>query len=338
MSISYKKPKLKNIHYDNFVSKLSSLSGKVIVITGTTSGTGYVAAKTVAERGAKVILLNRASNRAEDSLKKLKEDCPKAELINVECDLQSFASVRQAAQKIASLCTGGIDVLCNNAGVMALTDKATGDGFDVQMQTNHLSHFLLTKELMPYLEKSAAQKADARIVNHSSVARFGVKKLEKKYLEKNGGNLGGDGSRMMPFPGGRWVRYSQTKLANAAFTACLHEKLQAKKSNIKAVVAHPGLAITDLQTTTVKDGGMGGWFTSFFMKSGQTQEDGALGIIKGMIEENINSGVFIGPGSGKFALKGEVVKFPLESFYDNQAIRDMLWQKSCEAIGEDFVI
>lgn len=72
-----------------------------------------------------------------------------AELHAVDCDLQAFASVEAAAARVAGLCPEGVDVLCNNAGVMALPDQATGDGFDVQMQTNHLSHFLLTRELWP---------------------------------------------------------------------------------------------------------------------------------------------------------------------------------------------
>lgn len=85
-------------------------------------------------------------------------------------------------------------MLCNNAGVMALSDTATKDGYDVQMQTNHLSHFLLTKELWPVLmKKSKSAGSDVRVVNHSSVARNSpAKPLMPEYFGKNGGNLGGD--------------------------------------------------------------------------------------------------------------------------------------------------
>ena len=86
--------------------------------------------------------------------------------------------------KINELCIDGLDVLCNNAGVMALKDKATIDGFDVQMQTNHLSHFLLTKLCMALLEKASQLRDEARIVNHSSIARFQTKRLKEKFLEK----------------------------------------------------------------------------------------------------------------------------------------------------------
>mgnify|MGYP000220742192 CR=1 FL=1 len=116
-----------------------------------------------------------------------------------------------------------IDVLVNNAGVMALVDQATSDGYDVQMQTNVLSHFLITKELFPLLRKSK----QARIVNHSSMARLGGP-LKTKYFEASGGNLGGDGTdeENSSFRGPRWSRYHQTKLANASFTYGLKQKLE----------------------------------------------------------------------------------------------------------------
>ena len=341
MKNGYKKPDLKTVYYDKEIEKISSLDGKNFAITGTTSGTGFIAAKTVAKKGARVFLLNRKSNRSKKSYDLLSEFCPDADFVNIECDLQSFESVKKASQMIINECKNGLDALCNNAGVMALKDQATNDGFDIQMQTNHLSHFLLTKELIPILKKAADNKGESRVVNHSSIARFGVKKLEAKYFEKKGGNLGGNGSNMLLsafIPQGRWTRYAQTKLANAAFTACLHEKFQNKNLNIKSMVAHPGLAVTELQNTTVKDGGMGAWLTSQFMKSGQTMEDGAIGIIKCMSDSNAKSGEFYGPGKGKMDGKGPVVKFELEDFYDNKEAKDLLWNKSCEAIGEDFLI
>ena len=336
MSPNYKKPTLKNMYYDDVAKNLPSLKGKTVAITGTTSGTGSVAAKTMADRGARLILLNRASTKADKALEELKTSLPSAEFLPVECDLQNFASVRNAAAKVKALCPNGLDVLCNNAGVMALEDAATSDGFDVQMQTNHLSHFLLTKELFSALEKAAELRDEARIVNHSSIARFG-KKLNAKYLEKNGGNLGGNGSSMF-FGGARWVRYQQTKLANAAFTSCLHEQLQKVNPKIKAMVAHPGLATTSLHDTTVGDGGMSSWSTGLMMKAGQSMEDGAIGIIKCMADPEAKSGTFMGPGSSKMAMKGPVVAFDLEDFYNNQETRDLLWNKSCEAIGETFDI
>ena len=141
-----------SVHYPAFKARLPSMEGKTAVITGTTSGTGRVAARTLAELGAKLLPLNRSSSRSTESLAELREAFPDAELHAVECDLQSFASVRAAGERVHELCPEGVHVLCNNAGVMALPDEATEDGFDVQMQTNHLSHFLLTRALAPLLE------------------------------------------------------------------------------------------------------------------------------------------------------------------------------------------
>ncbi len=328
-----------SVHFPSFKAGLPSMAGKTVVITGTTSGTGKVAAETVAELGAKLLVLNRASERSTAGFAELSAAFPDADLHDVECDLQLFSSVQTAADKVAELCPEGIHVLCNNAGVMALADTATSDGFDSQMQTNHLSHFLLTRELMPLLERAADATGEARVVNHSSTARLNPSKtLQAKFLEKNGGNLGGDGSKLqnMMVMGPRWLRYNQTKLANAAFTAALHNRLQERGSKVKAFVAHPGFARTHLQVTTAKEGGMGGRFTKVFQRFSQTAEDGAMGILSCMCLPDAESGQFYGPGSGITAIKGKAEPFPLESFYDNPETRELVWSKSEEAIGKSF--
>jgi len=330
-----------SVHFPAFKSKLPSMAGKTVVITGTTSGTGHVAARTVAELGAKVLLLNRKSSRSEASGAELREAFPDAELHDVECDLQSFESVRGAAERVRELCPEGVHVLCNNAGVMALPDTATPDGFDVQMQTNHLSHFLLTRELMPLLEKAAEADGEARVVNHSSAARmYPKKKLLPEYFDPKGGELGGDGTALsnMFMQSPRWLRYNQSKLANCAFTAALHHRLQAKGSKVKALVAHPGLSSTNLQKTSVKEGGMAKGFTKLFMKMSQSPEDGAMGILSCMCLPDARSGEFYGPGKGVMAAKGPARPFDLEPFYDDEASRELLWTKSEEAIGESFAL
>ncbi len=335
--MSYKKPKIKSKYFSNFSKTLPSMENKTVLITGTTSGTGYVAAITMAELGAKLIMLNRPSPRSIKIQNEIKEKNPNINIHTIDCDLQSFTSVRNAISKINKICSEGIDVLCNNAGVMALKDIATEDGYDIQMQTNHLSHFLLVCELFPLLEKASKERGESRIVNHSSIARLTVKKLEEKYLGKNGGNLGGNGKSML-FGGARWKRYGQTKFANAAFTAALHEKLQEKNSKIKALVAHPGLSNTELQVTTLKDGGMAKILTRFMMKRSQSEEDGSIGILSCMCLPEVESGQFWGPGKGMMAMKGKVKPFNLEKSYNNTETKKLLWEKSCKAIGKEFTI
>lgn len=157
-------------------SHTQDMSGRVAVVTGTTSGTGFVCARELAQLGAKVLLLNRESERATRALAQLKSEVPSGDFTAITCDLQRFDSVRAAAAAIREA-HDRVDVICNNAGVMALADRATPDGYDVQMQTNSISPFLLTKELLPLLKKSD----DGRVVNHTSMARLGAPH-EEKYL------------------------------------------------------------------------------------------------------------------------------------------------------------
>jgi NAD(P)-dependent dehydrogenase (short-subunit alcohol dehydrogenase family) len=326
MGGSYSVPDKKSLHYDALMESLPSMQGKVVVITGTTSGTGFVAARSAASKGAEVILLNRKSERSEKALEELKAAVPEATVTQLECDLMDFDSVRNATAEIKSK-YNKIDVLCNNAGVMALEDKATKDGYDVQMQTNHLSHFLLTKELYPLLEKAD----DPRVVNHTSISRFGSK-LQGKYLGKNGGHLGGNSSFL--FQGARWERYHQTKLANGLFTYALKAKVEKSGGKVKALLAHPGVAATNLQSTTAQDGGMGGMFTNQFMRFSQSLEDGACGIVRGICDADAVSGDFYGPGGGKTSFSGPAVKIPPDAFLLKPDQQALLWTESEKAVGE----
>jgi NAD(P)-dependent dehydrogenase (short-subunit alcohol dehydrogenase family) len=302
------------------------MSGKVVAITGTTSGTGFVCARELAKKGATVILLNRKSERSENALQQLKEAVPEANFDAIACDLQNLGSVREAIAAIKSKYKV-IDVLVNNAGVMALKDQATMDGYDTQMQTNVISHFLITKELFLLLKKSRA----ARIVNHSSMARLGGP-LEIEYFEKNGGNLGGDEAEgeNSGFRGPRWERYHQTKLANAVFTYGLKEKLEAADiSNIIPLLAHPGLSLTNLQVTTSEDGGMDA--DSDFMKQAQSAEDGATGIIRAAMDPEAEAGNFYGPTAGWTGYPDLIT--PEDLLLDKTNIR-INWEGCEKAVGK----
>jgi len=333
-SRSYKEPrKIETKWFHDFASKLPSLEGKVVLVTGCTSGTGFVAAQTMAKKGAHVVMLNRKSGRAEEAEKKLLEEAPGSKVTSVECDLQSFESVRGCAEKLKAMFGDtGIDVLCNNAGVMALADEATKDGYDVQMQTNHLSHFLLTKELFPLLEKGAQMRGEARIVNHSSGARAQPNKvLDAKYLGKNGGNLGGNGSSMI-FGGARWQRYHQTKLANAVFTLGLADRLTAANSKVKALVCAPGLASTNLQVTTNQNDGMS---ETWVMRYAQSAEDGTMPLLQCCAGEGVANGDFYEPTKKAMGMRatGPPAKFDLEKICTKEESRKILWEESEKACG-----
>jgi len=334
----YEKPKeLKSVWHPKYFEGLPRMEGKVVAITGCTSGTGFVCARDCARLGATVLMLNRNSERATAALEAVKVAAPGAKVIHIPCDLMSFAAVPEAAAKIReAVGETGLDVLCNNAGVMASKDEATKDGYDVQMQTNHLSHFLLTRELWPQLTKAAELRGEARVVNHSSVARKG-KKLEQKYMGKNGGNLGGDKEvGTMPCSGARWERYHQTKLANLVFTLALRDRVVTAGSKVKVMVAHPGVAATELQVHSVSDGGMSGGVANLIVS--QTAEDGALGILMSCCDPAVQSGGLYGPGGQ--GLKGMAKLLPAapEEKLADEASRTLLWEASEEATGGKFAI
>ncbi|MEM7037701.1 MAG: SDR family NAD(P)-dependent oxidoreductase [Bacteroidota bacterium] len=314
------------LHLNDVLEKHGQdMQNKVVAITGTTSGTGYVCAREMAKKGATVILLNRDSQRAVNSQQQLAQEVPDGKFEAVTCDLQNFDSVRNAVSEISSR-HEVLDVLVNNAGVMALKDRATNDGYDVQMQTNVLSHFLLTSGLFPLMRKSP----QARVVNHSSMARLGGP-LKAEYFEQRGGNLGGDGTEeeSFNFRGPRWERYHQTKLANANFTYGLKQKLEAENiGNVMSLLAHPGLAMTQLQLSSAAEGGM--QKESELMGQAQSAEDGATGIIRACMDPEAQSGDFFGPTAG---WKGYPDKLPPEDLLLDASNIQINWEGCEKAVG-----
>lgn len=328
---------MKSCVFDKVTKSLpTSVSGKVFAITGTTSGTGFIAATEVAKRGGVVLLLNRASKRFDESVTKLREAVPEGTFVPVTCDLQDFASVREAAKKVTDLGYDKLYCLANNAGITGTHDKATKDGYDVQMQTNHLSHFLLTSLLFPLIKAGAAEHGEARIVAHTSVARYMNKGLEEKYLGKNGGNLGGDSGTYLFGP--MADRYSQSKLADSVFVQCLNDKLASTSYGIKAVTAHPGISQTGFYEgdKAVK--------TNFFVRnivlpmlnkfSSQSPEDGSTGLLRCMMDPSVNSGKIYGP-KGNTGKPVELEPKPTET---DEKAKSMLWSASEAATGVTFSI
>lgn len=318
--------------FHTYVVTLPRLDGKTFVITGSTSGTGQVLARSCGRLGARVLVLNRPSARAVRAHRELLDEGVVA--VAVDCDLQSFEAVREAASEVAQLCPDGVDVLVNNAGVMGLDDLATDDGCDVQMQTNHLGHFLLTSAIWPLLCRAADAHGESRIVNHSSGARLGAP-LQPRYLQKNGGKLGGDS-----WPGlGRWQRYRQSKLANLLFTYALHDRVVADvpqyAGRVKSVCAHPGPTDSGLQHKAVDAGGRGLidryllWRT---LSAAQSVEDGTLGLARAACEPGVKSGAFYGPT--RKARVGMAELLPPERDLEGERV---LWTESLRTTGiEDF--
>ena len=156
------------------LASLPSLEGKVVVITGATTGLGVqVARAAVLKRAALVILVNRSSERAAAALRRLRELAADTVVAEAAADFRSLATVREAAARVARLAEpyGGVDVLACNAGVVGFRDERTRDGYDVTVQISHHAHFLLTKLLLPSLRAAAAARGESRVVQHHSGQR-----------------------------------------------------------------------------------------------------------------------------------------------------------------------
>ncbi|UIP06783.1 SDR family NAD(P)-dependent oxidoreductase [Erythrobacter sp. SDW2] len=206
------------------------LRGRTAFVTGGYSGLGRETARAMAARGAHVIIAGRDAGKAEAAAQELRETVPGAQVDAITCDLASLASVRACGEEARSR-FDRIDLLINNAGVMACPHGETADGFEMQFGTNHLGHFVLTKELMPLVEKAAAAGSDTRIVNLSSRAHF----MDRVHL---------DDPNFRNRDYNSWLSYGQSKTANVLFTVGLQQRFGDK--GITAVAVHPGGIQTNL--------------------------------------------------------------------------------------------
>jgi NAD(P)-dependent dehydrogenase (short-subunit alcohol dehydrogenase family) len=201
-------------------------SGRTVLVTGANSGLGFQTARALAGKGARVLMACRNPQKAEQALQRIRGEVANAQVELLSLDLASLASIEQATEEVARRSTS-LDVLINNAGVMAIPRTLTADGFEMQLGTNHLGHFALTGRLLPLLRKGAAP----RVVNVSSTAhRPGVLNVD---------DLMGERSYK------RWGAYSQSKLANLLFTAELDRRMG---DWLLVAAAHPGYANTHLQS------------------------------------------------------------------------------------------
>ncbi|MFF4903828.1 oxidoreductase [Streptomyces sp. NPDC001260] len=209
------------------VDGVSDWAGRIAVVTGANSGIGYVTARELARKGARVVLACRSEVRGNAAVDRILAEVPDAVAECVRLDLGDLRSVRDFADRFPY---EHLDLLVNNAGVMALPYGTTADGFETQFGVNHLGHFALTGLLLPTLLATSG----ARVVTVSSemhaMANIDIRDLnsERRYR--------------------RWVAYARSKTANLLFTHELARRLAAHGSDVVAAAAHPGYASTNLQT------------------------------------------------------------------------------------------
>ncbi|MGH7897339.1 MAG: oxidoreductase [Candidatus Binatia bacterium] len=258
---------------------MPELSGKTIIVTGANSGLGFEAARAFAAKGAEVILGCRNSDKAKAASDAIAARHPSARLEIGALDLSSLASVRAFADWFRSR-RERLDVLANNAGVMALPRRETADGFEMQFGTNHLGHFALTGLLLPSLLRAPG----ARIVSQSSSAhRFGSIDFDDL-----------NGKRRY----GRWRAYGQSKIANLLFAYELQRRLAASGADAISVACHPGYSATELQFAGARMEGsslMERLFTLGNRFLAQDAATGALPLLYAATAADVRGGDYIGP-------------------------------------------
>ncbi|KAL9041290.1 MAG: hypothetical protein Q9180_001374 [Flavoplaca navasiana] len=210
---------------------IPDLSGKVIVVTGGNNGLGKEAVLQLAKHNpARLFLAARTPSKAEAAIEEIKKVAPSANISYLKLDLCSFKSISAAAEEFKSQ-SSRLDILINNAGIMATPLAETDEGYESQFGTNHMGHALFTKLLMPTLLRTAEEEgSDVRVVNLTS---------EGHNLAPSKGILFDEAELKKQGP---WTRYGQSKLANILFT----KELASRYPSITSVAIHPGVILTDL--------------------------------------------------------------------------------------------
>lgn len=297
------------------VEDIPPLHGCVAVVTGANGGLGLATTKGLAGRGAHVVMAARDRKRAAAAREEILAGRGGASLEIVPLDLASLASVEHAAAEIREG-HGQVDILVNNAGVMAMPERRTEDGFELQLGVNHLGHWALTAHLLPALLRADA----ARVVSVTSTAHHFGRAVDPDdpHLERG----------YAP-----WRAYCRSKLANYHFALGLQREFESHGLAAQSLVAHPGLAQTNLQVRTVAEGGTrvsGRLFTWLATRTGMPAERAALPQLRAATDPGARGGQMYAP---RFVNTGAPVRRPiLRRLWLRRAI-DTLWAVSERETG-----
>ena len=292
---------------------IPSQRGNTVVVTGASSGLGLATARELARAGAKVVAAVRNVAKGDAAVEEIVATVPDASIEVSKLDLGDLASVREFADRLGAE-QDRLDLLINNAGVMAPPRQTTVDGFESQFGTNHLGHFALTGLLLGQLESAPAP----RVVTVSSpVHRMGTVKFDDLQGERAYNN---------------WLAYGQSKLANLMFAFELNRRAVQAGSALKSYAAHPGYAATNLQFA-----GPARFYERAAMAVGnrifaQSAEMGALPTLYAATVPDLPGGSFVGP-EGFMEQRGHPhLVTAAGKAYDQESWR-RLWEVSEELTG-----
>jgi len=295
---------------------IADQQGKVVIVTGGNSGIGYEAGLALAEKNARVILAARSVDKGELAAKTIRQTYPVADVSVMALNLADLKSVRSFAETFHAKYKT-LDILINNAGVMALPARKTADGFEMQFGTNHLGHFALTGLLLPVLNATP----NARVVTVSSGVHtagdihFDDLQWTKKY--------------------DRWGAYAQSKLANLLFAYELQRRFAGSNIKTISVGCHPGYAATNLQSAGPQ---MEGSVSKQLMMNvgnfllAQSQKMGALPTLFAAAAPEVNGCDYIGP-TGLGGIRGYPDKVNSNDKSYDEALAKRLWTVSEELTG-----
>ena len=297
---------------------IPDLTGRTALVTGANSGLGYETARALAHRGATVLLACRDEQRGAGARDRLRTEDPAGRVELVMLDLADLDSVRRSADEVLQR-DGTLDLLVNNAGVMAVPQRrTTAQGFELQMGTNHLGHFALTGLLLPALLRAAG----SRVVTVTSRNHHFAKDLRVDDLQSE--------RRYTPFDA-----YNRSKLANALFTLELDRRLKAGGTTVLSLAAHPGFSKTELQWTGPRTGGLSAraWLLSFGTQLlGQPAATGALPTLRAAVDPTMTGGELLGP-RGPAELWGAPRFVSYSPLARDPALAAELWRRSEELTG-----
>jgi NAD(P)-dependent dehydrogenase (short-subunit alcohol dehydrogenase family) len=295
---------------------IPDLTGRVAVVTGANSGLGYVTARELARKGARVVLACRSAERGHEAGDRLAAEVPGSHVEFGRLDLGDLASVRDFADSYAY---DRLDLLVNNAGVMAPPYGTTADGFETQFGVNHLGHFALTGLLMPVLVRTAG----ARVVTVSSMmhalANIDMDDLNSRRKYR------------------RWVAYGRSKTANLLFVHELARRLDAHGCELVVAAAHPGYAATNLQTAGPRAEGRR--LAERMMEAGnlvfaQSADAGALPTLYAATAPGVRPDSFTGPSIAMW--RGAPAPSWRAPWTRNDAMAQRLWGESERLTGVSY--